>query len=109
MLAMRFPRAKKSLNKLSLGWILGSEKQIRAISLSEIEPIPLKGDFDSGFALGEGSVSAAWSRERTKVGALLHKFKYEQDRQAGLPLADLAADFIDSQVPGFKSYDLVLP
>jgi len=37
----------------------------------------------------------------------LHKFKYEQDRHAGMILTDLASDFINSQIL-LKSCDLML-
>ena len=41
------------------------------------------------------------------MGHLLHRFKYEQDRHAGMLLADLASDFINNQVL-LKSADLLL-
>jgi hypothetical protein len=95
------------LNKFGFGWILGSDEETITIPLSDIKPIPLWGNFDSGFALGEYSISESGKRKRTKVGDLLHKFKYEQNRQAGIILADLASDFINSQII-LKSSDLML-
>ncbi|KPL01331.1 MAG: hypothetical protein AMJ91_00185 [candidate division Zixibacteria bacterium SM23_73_3] len=41
------------------------------------------------------------------MGDLLHKFKYEQDRHAGMILADLASDFINGQIL-LKASDLIL-
>lgn len=98
---------KKLLDRFGFGWVLSSREEIKTISLSNIKPIPLLGNFDSGFALGEYSRSESAKRKRTNVGHLLHKFKYEQNRQAGMILADIASDFINSQIP-LKSCDLML-
>ncbi len=98
---------KKLLDRFGFGWILSSTEEIKAVSLSDIEPVPLSGNFDLGFALGEYSIKESAKRKRTKVGDLLHKFKYEQNRHAGMILTDLASDFINSQIL-LKSADLML-
>ena len=98
---------KKLLDRFGFGWILSSTEEIKAISLSDIEPVPLSGNFDLGFALGEYSIKESAKRKKTKVGDLLHKFKYEQNRHAGMILTDLASDFINSQIL-LKSSDLML-
>ena len=98
---------KKLLDRFGFGWILSSTEEIKAVSLSDIEPVPLSGNFDLGFALGEYSIKESAKRKRTKVGDLLHKFKYEQNRHAGMILTDLASDFINSQIL-LKSSDLML-
>jgi len=98
---------KKLLDRFGFGWVLSSREEIKTISLSNIKPIPLLGNFDLGFALGEYSRSESAKRKRTNVGHLLHKFKYEQNRQAGMILANLASDFINSQIL-LKSCDLML-
>ena len=107
MPSMQLSGAKKLSDRFGFSWIFGSEEEIKKIDLSEIEPIPLSGNFNSGFALGEYRISESAKRKRTKVGSLLHKFKYEQDRRAGELLADLASDFIESQIP-LKSTNLML-
>lgn len=98
---------KKLLDRFGFGWILSSTEEIKAVSLSDIEPVPLSGNFDLGFALGEYSIKESAKRKKTKVGDLLHKFKYEQNRHAGVILADLASDLISSQIV-LKSSDLML-
>lgn len=98
---------KKLFDKLGFGWIISSQEEVKKVVLSDIKPIPLLGNFDSGFALGEYSRSESAKRKRTTVGDLLHKFKYEQDRYAGMILADLASDFINSQIL-LKSSNLIL-
>ncbi len=98
---------KKPLDRFGFGWILSSTEEIKAVSLSDIEPVPLSGNFDLGFALGEYSIKESAKRKKTKVGDLLHKFKYEQNRHAGMILTDLASDFINSQIL-LKSSDLML-
>ncbi len=98
---------KKLFDRFGFGWVLGSGKETEAILLSDIKAISLSGNFDSGFALGEYSVSDGAKRNKTVVGDLLHKFKYEQDHHAGTILADLASEFINSQVI-LKSCDLML-
>ncbi len=98
---------KRLLVKLGFGWVFGSGEEIEALSLSEIEPIFLTGNFDTGVALGEYSISGGVTRKRTQLGYLLHKFKYEQDRQAGKILAVLASDFIKAH-PLLRSSELIL-
>lgn len=98
---------KKLFDKLGFGWIISSQEKVRKVALSDINPIHLWGNFDSGFALGEYSLKRSVERKKTKVGELLHKFKYEQDRHAGEILADLASDFINSHTL-LKSSDLIL-
>jgi hypothetical protein len=107
MPSMQLNGAKRISDRFGFSWIFGSEEEIKKIDLSEIEPIPLSGNFDAGFALGEYSISESEKRKRTIVGYLLHKFKYEQDHHAGELLADLASDFIESRIP-LKSTDLIL-
>jgi hypothetical protein len=98
---------KKLFDKLGFGWIISSQEEVKKVALSDIKPIPLLGNFDSGFALGEYSISEIGRRKRTKVGNLLHKFKYEQNSHAGMILADLVSDFINSQI-FLKSSDLMV-
>lgn len=104
---MQLNGVKKLSDRFGFSWIFGSEEEIKKIDLSEKEPIPLSGNFDSGFALGEYSISESEKRKGTIVGDLPHKFKYEQDHHAGELLADLASDFIESRIP-LKSTDLML-
>lgn len=104
---MQLSGVKKLLDRVGFGSLFGLEEKIDAISLSEIKKIPLYGNFDLGFALGEYSMFATSSRKRTKLGALLHKFKYEQDRYAGMILSDLLSDFVNSQSL-LKSSDMML-
>ncbi|MCK4403766.1 MAG: ComF family protein [candidate division Zixibacteria bacterium] len=104
---MQTDGVKKLLDRFGFGWFLSSREEIKRVTLSDIEVIPLLGNFDSGFALGEYRTIEGAKRKRTKVGDLLHKFKYEQNRHAGMILADLASDFINSQII-FKSSDLML-
>jgi predicted amidophosphoribosyltransferase len=98
---------RKLLDRFGFGWIISSREEIKSVTLSDIKPIPLLGNFDSGFALGEYSIKESAKREKTVMGHLLHKFKYEQDRHAGMILTDLASDFINRQVI-LKSCDLML-
>jgi predicted amidophosphoribosyltransferase len=107
MLSMQLSGVKKLSDRFGFSWIFGSEEEIKKIDLKEIEPVPLSGNFDAGFALGEYSISESEKRKRTIVGDLLHKFKYEQDHHAGELLAELASDFIESRIP-LKSTDLML-
>jgi predicted amidophosphoribosyltransferase len=107
MSSMQLSEVKRRLDRFGFGWIFGAEEEIQRIELIETEPIPLTGNFDLGFALGEYSMSESTKRKRTRVGDLLHKFKYEQDQHAGELLADLASDFINSQV-FLKSSNLML-
>jgi competence protein ComFC len=104
---MQLSGVRNLLDRFGFGWIFNSESEIKKIDFSEIEPIPLQGNFDLGFALGEYSIAESTKKKRTIAGNLLHKFKYEQDQHAGEFLADLASDFINSQVL-FKSSNLML-
>lgn len=105
---MQHTGVRNLLDKFGFGWILGSVPETKAISLSDIKPIPLFGNFDSGFALGEYSMKESEKKRRkTTGGHLLHRFKYEQDHHAGMLLADLASDFINNQIL-LKSADLLL-
>lgn len=98
---------KKLFDKLGFGWIISSQEEVKKVALSDIKPIPLLGNFDSGFALGEYRALKSAKREKTTVGYLLHEFKYEQNHHAGMILADLASDFINSQIL-LKSSNLIL-
>ena len=98
---------KKLLDKLGFGWVLNSGEETQAVSLSEINPVPLLGRFDSGFALSDYSISQGSRRKRTKVGDLLYRFKYERSRNAGLILTELASDFINRQ-SSFRSSHVML-
>ncbi len=104
---MQTGSVKKLLDRFGFGWVLGSGEEIEAVSLSDIKPIPLSGNFDTGFALGEYNILDSGKRKRTIVGNLLHKFKYEQNSHAGTILADLASGFINSHTL-LKSSDLML-
>jgi hypothetical protein len=98
---------KKLLDGLGFGWFICTTEQFRKISLSDIRPVPLYGNFDLGFALGEYSREDKGVKAKTPVGHLLHEFKYGQNHQAGEILADLASDFIRSQ-SALNSADLML-
>ncbi|MGB7061627.1 MAG: phosphoribosyltransferase family protein [Candidatus Zixiibacteriota bacterium] len=98
---------KKLLEKLGFGGVLNSGEETQAVSLSEINPVPLLGRFDSGFALADYSISQGSRRKRTKVGDLLYRFKYERSPDAGLILAELASDFINRQ-SSFRSSHVML-
>lgn len=87
----------KVLNGLGFGWLLPPEEEIEKPSWSSLNPIPLTGSFDFGYALGQYSEPKEAHREKTVVGRLLHKFKYQFDRDAGLILADLAGELINNQ------------
>jgi hypothetical protein len=98
---------KKLLDELGFGWLINTPEQLKEITLSQFKPVSLSGNFDWGFALGEYSRGDKGVREKTPVGNLLHKFKYEQNRQVGELLANLASDFIQSQ-SALNSVDLML-
>jgi competence protein ComFC len=97
---------QKLLNRFGFGWVINLPEKLKAPSLSDLNPFPLGGNFDAGFALGEYSILEK-RRRRTNLGELLHRFKYEQDQQSGMILADLAAEFICSQA-SLKTSDLML-
>jgi predicted amidophosphoribosyltransferase len=98
---------KKLFEKLGFGWVLNPAEETQPVSLSDLNPAPLSGRFDSGFALADYSVIQGAERKRTRVGDLFHKFKYEGNRRAGLILADAACDFISAH-DSFRSSDVML-
>jgi ATP-dependent DNA helicase RecQ len=98
---------KKLFEKLGFGWVLNAAEETEPLSLSDLDAVPLLGRFDSGFALADYSVVQGAERQRTRVGALLHKFKYEGNGRAGLILADAACDFISAHA-SFRSSDVML-
>jgi hypothetical protein len=85
---------KKLLDRLGFGWLISEPEKLEEIPLSGIKPVSLYRDFDLGFALGGYSMGDKDTRDKIPVGRLVHKFKYEQNRQAGELLADLTSDFI---------------
>lgn len=89
--------ASKILSGLGFGWLLKPDQKIEKLPLSSLNVIPLLGSFDFGFALGQYSEPAGTHTEKTQVGRLLHRFKYQFDQNAGVILADLAAELINSQ------------
>jgi predicted amidophosphoribosyltransferase len=88
---------KRFLDRLGLGWLFESKQEIEKIALTDLNVIPLKGSFDSGYALGLYSEPKNAHREKTPIGELLHRFKYQFDQDAGVILADLAAELINRQ------------
>lgn len=99
--------ARKILSGLGFGWFLKSDQEIEKLSLSSLNVISLMGNFKVGFALGQYSEPKEAHTEKTQVGKLLHRFKYLFDRDAGVILADLAAELIDSRSL-LKSSDLIV-
>lgn len=95
------------MQKLGFGWALNLEEEISPVFLSDITPVPLVGNFDSGFALADYSVGQGANRRRTNVGELVHRFKYQGNRRAGMILADLASDFINGR-SCLRSCDVML-
>jgi len=89
--------ASKILSGLGFGWLLKPDQKIEKLSLSSLNVIPLLGNFDFGFALGQYSEPKGTQTEKTQVGRLLYRFKYQFDQNAGVILADLAAELINSQ------------
>ena len=89
--------ARKILSGLGFGWILKPDQKIEKFSLFSLNVIPLLGNFDFGYALGQYSEPVGTHTEKTQVGRLLHRFKYQFDQNAGLILADLAAELINSR------------
>jgi len=94
---MLLSKSKKLLNSLGFGWILKPNQEIEKFSLSSPKLIPLIGSFDSGYALGLYSEIGDVHTEKTQVGKLLCRFKCQFDRGAGVILADLAAELINSR------------
>jgi hypothetical protein len=66
---------KKLLDRMGFGWLISIPEQLEEISISDIKPVSLFGNFDLGFALGEYSMGDKDIRDKTPVGRLLHKFK----------------------------------
>jgi competence protein ComFC len=98
---------KKFLDSLGLGWLFESEKEIEKIALSDLNLIPLEGNFDFGFALGQYSDRTTAHTEKTQIGKLLYRFKYQFNQDAGVMLANLVTELINSQNL-FKSSDFML-
>jgi competence protein ComFC len=98
---------KKILGKAGLGWMFPAPDEVSPLSLSDVRPINLAGNFDSGFALGSYSRGKGRAKRRTPLGQLLYRFKYQQDRRAGQVLAALLCDFVRSWRP-FSSCDLLV-
>lgn len=99
--------ARKIMNDLGFGWLLEPDQKVERLSLSNLNVIPLAGSFDSGYALGHYSERAGAKTEKTQVGELLHRFKYQFDPDAGEELANLAAELIKGQRV-LKSSDFML-
>ena len=104
---MRTGGIQRLLDKFGFGWIISPPEESKVISLSDLNPVSLGGNFEKGFALSEYSILEKGQRRRTNLGELLHRFKYEQNQHAGMILADLAAEFICSQAT-FRFSDLML-
>jgi len=98
---------KKLLTGLGFGWLSKSDQEVEKPPLSTQGLIPLVGNFDFGYALGQYSEPGGIHTEKTQVGRLLHGFKYKFDRDAGAILADLAVKFINSRSL-LKSSDLMV-
>jgi predicted amidophosphoribosyltransferase len=88
---------KRILDRLGLGWLFESKQEIEKITLTDLSIIPLKEDFDFGYALGLYSEPKNAHREKTPVGGLLYRFKYQFNQDAGAILADLAVELINRQ------------
>lgn len=99
--------ARKVLNSLGFGWLLKSDQQAENPSLSSLNVIPLMGDFDLGYALGQYSEWVGAHTDKTQIGRLLHRLKYQFDQTSGIILADLATELINSRNL-FKSSDLMV-
>jgi ComF family protein len=89
--------ARKLVSSLGFGWLFNPGLKIEKLSLSDLNVTPLWGNFDSGYALGQYSQRVGAQTEKTKVGELLHRFKYQFDRDAGAQLADLATELINRE------------
>lgn len=98
---------KKFLGNLGFGGLFESEKETEKIALSDLNLIPLEGSFDFGYALGHYSDRTSAHTEKTQIGKLLHRFKYQFNQDAGVILANLVAELINSSNL-FKSSDLML-
>ncbi|KPL03638.1 MAG: hypothetical protein AMJ73_05940 [candidate division Zixibacteria bacterium SM1_73] len=98
---------KKLLSGLGFGWLLKPDQEIEILSVTRLNLIPLVGDFDFGYALGQYSELGGIHTEKTQVGRLLHGFKYKFDRDAGAILADRSllksSDLMVTVPPSFTS------
>ena len=104
---MPMNNVKRIFDKFGLGSLLSKSRKVEFISLSEIKPIVLAGAFDEGYALGEYSRWEDSSRKRTKLGLLIHRFKYGHDLYSGELLSGLVSEFINSNST-LKSVELIL-
>jgi competence protein ComFC len=98
---------KRFLDGLGLGWLFESKQEIEKITLTDLDVIPLKGGFDFGYALGQYSETKGTHSDKTPVGRLLYRFKYQFDQDAGVILADLATEWINSLIL-LKSSDFMV-
>jgi predicted amidophosphoribosyltransferase len=90
-------RTKRFLDNLGFGWLFESQREIEKITLTDLDVIPLKGGFDFGYALGQYNETKGTHSDKTPVGRLLHRFKYKFDQGAGVILAELATEWINSR------------
>ncbi len=104
---MSAQNAQKILNGLGFGWLFKPREDVENLTWSDLNVTPLTGNFDQGYALGLCSDPARRCSERTQVGRLLHRFKYDFDRLAGAALADLAVELINRRSL-LKSSDLII-
>lgn len=88
---------KRFLDSLGFGWLFESTQETEKITLSDLNFIPLKGSFDFGYALGQYSETKDTHPDKTPVGRLLYRFKYQFNQDTGVILADLAAEWINSR------------
>jgi hypothetical protein len=47
---MRAGGIKRLLDKVGFGWVIAPSEKLETISISDVTPIPLWGNFDLGFA-----------------------------------------------------------
>jgi predicted amidophosphoribosyltransferase len=90
-------KTKRFLDSLGFGWLFESKQEIEKITLTDLNVIPLNGHFDLGYALGQYSEPKGTHIEKTQVGGLLHRFKYQFDQDAGTILADLATELMNTR------------
>ena len=90
-------RTKRFLDSLGFGFLFESKQKIEKVTLTDLNVIPLKGSFDFGYALGQYSETVGTHSDKTPVGRLLYRFKYQFDQEAGVILADLATELINSR------------
>jgi predicted amidophosphoribosyltransferase len=104
---MPMNNVRRIFDKFRLVFLNSESEKVESIYLSEIKPMVLGGAFDEGFALGKYSRWETSSRKRTKLGNLIHQFKYEQNRHSGELLSGLVSEFIDANMD-LKSAELIL-